>query len=91
MLMSKKGLVLKEVAGNYLIVPVGKTMVNFSRVININEAGAGLFRLLEKGTTQEAMVQSLTQNYDIDPATAAADVAKFLEKARANGLLETEA
>jgi hypothetical protein len=45
---AKNGFVLRKVADNYIIVAAGRTSLDFSKVINLNETGAFLWNLLEK-------------------------------------------
>ena len=48
MMKIKQGFILREVAGSYLVVAVGEAVKRFNGVINLNETGAFLWRLLEK-------------------------------------------
>lgn len=84
----KDGLILKEIAGNYIIVPVSGELVDLNAMINVNETGAFLFKALEKETTEEALLDALTKEYDVDSATAKADTKDFLEILRKNSMLE---
>lgn len=84
----KDGLILKEIAGNYIIVPVSGELVDLNAMINVNETGAFLFKALENETTEEALLDALTKEYDVDSATAKADTKDFLEILRKNSMLE---
>lgn len=84
----KDGLILKEIAGNYIIVPVSGELVDLNAMINVNETGAFLFKALENKTTEEALLDALTKEYDVDSATAKADTKDFLEILRKNSMLE---
>lgn len=76
----KDGFILREVAGSYLVVAVGKAVKDFNGVVNLNETGAFLWKLLEKSSTEEEMVNALLEEYDVDRATAEADVKCFVDK-----------
>ncbi len=76
----KEGFILREVAGSYLVVAVGKAVKEFNGVVNLNETGAFLWKLLEKSSTEEEMVNALLEEYDVDRATAEADVKSFVDK-----------
>jgi hypothetical protein len=58
-----------------------------SKYLRVNESGAGLWRLLTRGTTQDEMVDLLVSEYEIDEGRAAADVDSFLAMIRGQGLL----
>lgn len=76
----KEGFILREVAGSYLVVAVGKAVKEFNGVVNLNETGAFLWKLLEKSATEEEMVNALLKEYDVDRVTAEADVKGFVDK-----------
>jgi len=56
-------------------------------MISLSESGALLFRELQKGCDEAALVQALMQEYDIDRETAAADTAEFVSRLRALDLI----
>ena len=76
----KNGFVLREVAGSYIVVAVGEAVKNFNGIINLNETGAFLWKILEKGATKEQLIAKLLEEYDVDEKTAAEDVGKFINK-----------
>lgn len=84
----KDGLILKEIAGNYIIVPVSGELVDLNAMINVNETGAFLFKALENETTVESLSDALTKEYDVDLETAKSDTKDFLEILRKNSMLE---
>ncbi len=83
----KDGFILREVAGSYLVVAVGAAVKQFNGMINLNETGAFLWRILEKGATEEEAVAELLKEYDVDEETAKADVKAFVTKLTEAGLL----
>ena len=40
--------VLREIAGDYVIIPTGKTVLKFNGLITVNEVGAFLWNMLQK-------------------------------------------
>lgn len=82
----KDGFMLKEVAGNYIVIPVGQ--VDFTAMITVNETGAFLWDALQKDTTREQLIGKMTAEYEIDRATAAEDIDRFLGILTANNLME---
>ena len=83
----KDGFILREVAGNFIVVAVGGAVKNFNAVITLNETGALLWRALEKGAKQEDLVKVILDEYDIDETTAKADVLAFIDKLQGASLL----
>lgn len=76
----KDGFILREVAGSFIVVAVGEAVKEFNGIINLNETGAVLWKILEKGATKEQLVKALLAEYDVDETTAEKDVSAFIEK-----------
>ncbi len=83
----KKGFVLREVAGETVVVPAGAEL-NFHGMITLNETAKILWQALAVETTEEALVKTVLGEFDIDEATAARDVALFIEKLKGLDFLE---
>ena len=84
----KKGFVLRDLAGQYVVVPVGAASKKFNGIIYLNETGSFLFNALSKKLTEEELVNTLLNEYDIDEATARSDVKEFLDNLRKANLLD---
>lgn len=84
----KENFMLRKVADTYVVVPIGAAVADFNGMINLNDAGAFLWQLMENETTEEAVVEAMLQNYEVDEATAKADVNKFVAELKAADLLE---
>ena len=85
----KKDFILREVAGTYVVVPVGEESLKFNAMINLNETGAFLFRQLqESDITQDELTQAILAEYDVDAKIAERDVEIFIQKALDAGVIE---
>ena len=84
----KTGYLLREVAGNYIIVAIGEEAVNFDGMITLNETGAFMWKKLETGTDEKGLLEALTSEYDVDADIASKDIATFVEKLQKADLLE---
>lgn len=76
----KESFVLREVAGNYVVIATGNAALDFSNVITINELGAFIWKKIEEGKNQEEIVQDILSEYSIDKETAANDCKAFIEQ-----------
>lgn len=74
-----KSFMLREIAGEYIIVPTKDTATVFNGFITVNEVGAFLWEQLHEETTAEALAQKVVDAYDIDYQTALKDVEDFLQ------------
>ena len=84
----KEGFVLKTIAGSTIAVPVGENLVNLQMMLTLNESGAFLWQQLEKGCSEDALIEAMTGEYDIDAETARADVLEFLKILKENHILD---
>ncbi len=82
----KDGFLLKEVAGNFVVVPVGD--VSFEAMLTLNETGLLIWKLLEDGAEKDTLVKAILSEYDITEELAEKDVEAFLQKLSNAGILE---
>ncbi len=82
----KDGFVLREVAGDIVVIPSGDTL-DLNMMITLNETGCFLWNLLEKGAQQSELVEALTGEYDVSAQDAEKHVEAFVAKLNENGLL----
>lgn len=83
----EKEFVLREIAGDYIIIPTGKTVLEFNGLVTVNEVGVLLWNMLQEEVTLEDLVKGVLAEYDVDEATARADIQEFLDKLIENGIL----
>ena len=76
----KDGYMLSNVAGKYIVVPIGNEAIDFNGVITTNESGAFLWKCLEKDITEKELLDALLNEYDIEEETALADITDFINK-----------
>lgn len=80
--------VLRQVADNWVVFPVGDAVVDFNGMLTLNGSGAMLWRILEQQGDREALVKALTDIYEVSQEQALADVDAFLQKLRDAGCLD---
>ena len=78
-----KEFILREIAGEHILVPIGTAAANFNGLISMNEVGRFLF---EERTPQE-LADCVCGEYDVPPETALEDVENFLQQLREIGAL----
>ena len=80
--------VLRQVADTWVVLSVGQASVDFNGMLTLNESGAILWQALEKGGDHEALADALLAEYEVDRATALADVDDFLKKLKDAGIVK---
>lgn len=84
----KKELITREIAGEVILVPVGKSVLDSNGLFALNETGAFLWNHLPDAKDEDELVERILGEYDIDRESAVADVAEFLQKLRDMGILD---
>ena len=83
-----KEFMLREIAGEYIVVPTGQAVFQFMGLITVNEVGAFLWSLLQKQEcTLEYLTQMLWQEYEVEEQCGKKDVSEFLETLKSRGVL----
>lgn len=78
----KKELIKREIAGDVVLVPVGKTVYDANGLFILNEVGAFLWEKLPQAEGQETLLSAVLDEYEVDPETAKADITAFLNSLR---------
>lgn len=78
----KKDLIKRDIAGDTILVPVGKTVYDSNGLFVLNELGAFIWDLLPRVETEGEICEAVLQEYEVSPEEAAQDVADFLAKLR---------
>lgn len=84
----KDSFLLKKVAGQNVVVPVGNSVVNFNAAITLNETAAFLWELLQNEVNTETLIEKLCENYDVDLDNATRDVNVFINVLKEHDILE---
>ncbi len=84
----KEGFVLKDVAGNKVVLPVGERQAELKGFITFNDVGADVFNMLDGTNSVEEIVNAIVNNYNAPHDVVLADVNNLIEKMRAQGLIE---
>lgn len=82
--------VLRQVADEYLLIPVGEAALRISGMISLTESGCLLYRKLSVGCGPEDLIRALLAEYEVEEAEARRDVEAFLAKMRKLQMLEEE-
>ena len=84
----RSGYMLRQVLDVYVVLGIGSEAYNPNQIMSVNETGAFLWGLLEKGADKQELVDSLTKEYEVDVQTAEKDVDDFLTRLREKALIE---
>ena len=85
----KKGFVLKEIAGSFVVVPVGDDLVDFSLMITTNETGAFIWNCMLEETDIHTICEKLKTEYvGVTDEELIQDINSFADLLADHGILE---
>ena len=84
----KEGFQLREVCGEYVVVAYGMKNIDFSKVINLNESAADMWKaVIGKEFTVEDLKNALLDTYDVSEEQAFADAQRVAAEWKEIGLV----
>lgn len=76
----KDGFVLREIAGQTMVIATGEASKDFHGMIRLNETGKLVWLGVDNGLTPEEIARSLTETFSVDIEKALSDVTAMIEK-----------
>lgn len=83
----KKELIKREIAGDTILVPVGKTVLECNGLFMLNELGAFIWDLLPQAESEDEICKAVLAEYEISPEEAEKDIAEFFANLRKMDIL----
>ena len=86
----KEGFVLRDICGDKAIVPEGFQVVDFRKMISMNDTAVWLWeKCTELGDfTAEQLAEALCGEYEVEFTRALADINRILDQWKEMGLVE---
>ena len=84
----KEGFVLRNVVDEFIVMPTGENIAKFEGAVVLNEVSAFIFKQLENPVSREDLLAAVLGEFEVDEATAAADLDALLSQFREMNLLE---
>lgn len=76
---AKENFLLRQVAGAWVVMPIGQEMLDFNGILNLNETGAFLWQKLQEGASIEELATALTGEYKVSLEEARTDAKEFCD------------
>lgn len=83
----KKELIKREIAGDTILVPVGKTVLESNGLFVLNELGAFIWDLLPQMSTEEEILDAVLETYEVGAEEALRDIREFLGRLKELNIL----
>ena len=84
----KQEFVLRNIAGDNILIPVTGIGNKFDGLITLNETGVFIWQQLEAEKDPDAIVAALLEEYEVSEEKARADVENLLAQLTVLGILE---
>ena len=88
MIKIKSGFVVREIAGQSVVVALGAASKSFNGIIKLNETGRVMWDILAQGAEKDDVVSKILSEYDVDRATVEKDFDSFVTTLKENNILE---
>lgn len=72
--------VLREIAGEFILVPIGNTAMEMNGMITLNEVGVFIWNKLKGECTREELLREILECFEIDEEHAGSDLDEFLQQ-----------
>ena len=83
-----KDYIMREIAGETILIPSGAAAKKFNGLITVNELGTFIWGVLSEEVSIDTLVERITDAYEVEADVARADALAFLEELRQVGALE---
>ncbi len=86
----KEGFALRNVAGEYIVMPTGGNVARFDGTVVLNEVSAFIYEKLQNSIAQDDLLMHILDEYDVEPEVAQGDLSATIERFREYGMLDEE-
>lgn len=86
----KKGFVLREVAGQNMVIATGEASKDFHGMIKLNSTGKEIWQGMQEGLSEAEIANGLQEKYQIDGEKALEDTREFIGKMLEMGFVVNE-
>ncbi|MCI5622674.1 MULTISPECIES: PqqD family protein [Anaerostipes] len=78
---------LRDIAGEVVLVPTGQATQQFNGLITLNEVAAFIWKNLDEAGTREQLVKMILDEFEVDQKTAEADVDGFINALKEHDMI----
>lgn len=86
---ARSDFILRNIAGEYMLMPTGKQIRDFQGMLLMNELSAFVWEKMQTPISREKLLTEILSVYETDEQTAAADLDTLLENLLQLGVIET--
>lgn len=83
----KKNVVIREIAGETMLIPVGDTTGEYNGIFTLSPTAATAFEALQNGGDENDALKAVLSEYEVDEETAKKDLEEFMALLREFGIV----
>lgn len=80
--------ILREMAGDTVLVPVGQTALRFNGIVILQPVAAVIWQGLGEGLDREQLLERILERFEVEREEADRDLEHFLQQLRAADFVE---
>lgn len=84
----KSGFIMRELAGECVVVALGEASKIFNGIIKLNDTGKIMWEKLASGCEKEEVIQAILQEYDVEYERVESDFDRFVDVLKGANILE---
>ena len=85
---TNKDYILRNIAGEAILIPTGPAAARFNGMINLSDVGVFVWENLDDCADMDQLVDKIVASYEVDAATARADAQRFVDSLVETGMAE---
>lgn len=84
----RENYVMRDVAGQAIVIAIGEESKHFKGMINLNQTGREVWKCLEKGLDLDEITKKIVEKYEVNEIIASRDVKSMIDRLESIGVLE---
>ena len=84
----KQKVIYRQVVGEHMLIPVGDVPEDQNGLFALSEVGAFIWEQIETGKDEAEILDSILNEFDVEPQTAVSDLNEFLDQLSSYGIIE---
>lgn len=76
----KKTLIVREVAGEYILIPFGEAVTEYNGVFTVSPVAAFAIELMKEEIEKDELINKILEEFDVDRETAERDLDTFISQ-----------
>lgn len=80
--------ILREMAEDTVLVPVGQTALRFNGIIILQPVAAVIWQAISEGLQEDQILSRILERFEVEREEAAQDLQRFLSQLKSAGFIE---